>query len=171
MHAMQKSLMHKVCLINRIIFLGIFLLIVFPNSSHCWLFFPNSSHCWLFFYTLFIVFPNSSPTCPWPDTVTSAPQVELWMGITLFLSLCCNIKYLTNLKKVKVIYRNVNKILPYKSYQDLERTAKNWYNQLDVDQAPIFGRVLSKGFFPIRASSFNNSFVIAIVSLKGMFGG
>jgi len=48
----------------------------------------------------------SSPTCPWPDTVTSAPQ------------------------------------------------------------APIFGRVLSKGFFPIRASSFNNSFVVAIVSLK-----
>merc|ERR1719239_1722296 len=33
-------------------------------------------------------------------------------------------------------------------------------------QAPTFGRVLSKGFFPIRASNFNSSFVVSIISLK-----
>ena len=44
--------------------------------------------------------------------------------------------------------------------------SKNKHHALS--QAPIFGRVLSKGFFPIRASNFNSSFVVYIISLKGI---
>jgi len=38
--------------------------------------------------------------------------------------------------------------------------------ETNAPQAHTFGRVLSKGFFPIRASNFNSSFVVSIISLK-----